>query len=149
MAQMADVFDVAESTIWEWKKKHPGFSEAITCARADADGLVVEAMFNSALGQRFTETKIRSMVGKNGEEVIEKTVTERVIPGDVGAQKHWLHNRQPTLWKNIPADNDGDKLPEITSIVFQAVDGSITESTPGAEDIPASENTDSEKAPGA
>lgn len=31
MAQMAQVFDVAESTIWDWKKKYSEFSDAITC----------------------------------------------------------------------------------------------------------------------
>ncbi|WP_284415301.1 hypothetical protein [Acidovorax sp. SUPP3334] len=72
MAQMADVFDVAESTIWDWKKKHPRFSEAITCARANADALVAEFLFNIDVGQKVTETRTRTIVSKTGEEVVEK-----------------------------------------------------------------------------
>ena len=72
MSQMADVFDVAESTIWDWKKRHPTFSEGITCARADADALVAGYLFNIAVGQKVTETRTRKIISKTGEKSSRK-----------------------------------------------------------------------------
>ena len=137
IAQIATAFEVNEDTIYEWRKQHPAFSESITCARAEADAQVAEAMFTSALGKWVKETKTRVMKGKNGDEVIEETTTKRFIAGDVGAQKHWLHNRQNTLWKPMPEEKIGGDLPPITSVLFQEEDGTITSAQEdGAEEAP-------------
>lgn len=137
IVQIAEAFEVAEDTIYEWRKQHPQFSEAITCARAEADAQVAEAMFNSALGKWVKETKTRVMKGKNGDEVIEETTTKRFINPDVGAQKHWLHNRQNTLWKPMPEEKIGGDLPPITSVLFQEEDGTVTSAPEdGAGEVP-------------
>lgn len=127
MTQMADAFEIAESTIWDWKNKFPEFSEAITCARVEADAKVAQAMFTSALGGWVKESKTHVLKDKDGNQFVQITKVDKWIEADVGAQKHWLHNRQSAIWKNAPEDNgnDGD-LPPITHIIFEEEDGTIS-----------------------
>ena len=125
MTQMAEVFDVAESTIWDWKKKHAGFSEAVTCARAEADGRVAEAMFNSAIGGWIKESRTHVLKDKDGNQFVHITKVDKWLEADVGAQKNWLNNRQPGLWKAAPEEKSGEEvLPPITAVGFIGVDAS-------------------------
>ena len=49
-AEIADFFDVAESTINLWKQKHKGFSESIKKGKEIADMAIAEGLFERAKG---------------------------------------------------------------------------------------------------
>lgn len=90
-AQLADFFDVDETTINEWKKVHPKFSQSVKEAKAESDQLVEQALFKRATGY----TRIVERLGKNGAEAC----TEE-IPPDPTSMIFWLKNRQPKKWRD-------------------------------------------------
>lgn len=91
-AQLAELFEVNEDTINEWKNVHPEFSESIKEAKFDHDTKEVEAgMLKRAKG--FTRTVER--VTKDGD-VVE--CQEEMAP-DTVAGIFWLSNRNPARWR--------------------------------------------------
>jgi hypothetical protein len=96
-AEMAVHLGVAESTFHLWKREHPGFSESITAGKALADAAVAESLYRTALGGG-TVTEIREEPDSEGN-IVRKTVTRELAP-DVRAQRYWLGNRHPKLWRD-------------------------------------------------
>ncbi len=94
-ADMADFFNVAESTINAWKLKHPDFSESIKRGKISADANVASRLYKRAIGYEHDEDKI---FNNNGEPLIVPT-TKHVQP-DTTAAIFWLKNRQPKLWRD-------------------------------------------------
>ena len=92
--QLADFFDVNESTITRWKQKYPEFRTSIKSGKVVADAQVVESLFKRAMGMEVTEVEVRG----NDENKI-KRVIKKYIPPDTTAQIFWLKNRQPELWR--------------------------------------------------
>ena len=90
--QLADFFDVNESTITRWKQKYPEFCTSIKKGKAVADAQVVDSLYNRALGMEVTEVEVRD----DGKKKV-KRVTKKHIPPDTTAQIFWLKNRQPEL----------------------------------------------------
>lgn len=82
MEKIANILGISTSTLYEWKRTHNDFSQALEGGQAIADSEVSSSLFKMATGFVIT-------VG--GEE--------RYIPPNVSAQKSWLTNRQPKLWK--------------------------------------------------
>jgi len=48
--QLAEAFDITVSTVYEWKKKYKGFSEALRRGKLKADGQVAQGLFRRATG---------------------------------------------------------------------------------------------------
>jgi len=71
---LAEVFEVNIDTIYEWKNKHPSFSDAIKNGKHLADAQVSQALINKAK------------------------------QGDTAAMIFWLKNRNPTRWRDKPAE---------------------------------------------
>jgi len=90
--QLANALNVSEQTINTWKKKHPDFLESINRGKLYADALVAHALYKTALGQHVT---IEHRETKQG---ITLKTTRTVLP-NFNAQRFWLTNRQPKLWK--------------------------------------------------
>lgn len=88
--ELADFFDVSESTINNWKIQHPKFLESITRAKHTSDVKVAKSLYKRATGYKL-KTKYKN---KKGEE-IEKI--EEVLP-DISAIRYWLNNRQRGRW---------------------------------------------------
>ena len=61
MEELAEMLGVAESTIYEWKKKYPEFSEAINTGARKANGEILNAMFNQTTGYYRPETEIKKV----------------------------------------------------------------------------------------
>lgn len=91
--QLAKYFDVCVSSIDKWLRDIPEFSSAIKSGREDADAMVVNSLYNKAIGYMHPE---RSTV-KDGETVVE---SERYYPPDTVAQIFWLKNRQRAKWRD-------------------------------------------------
>ncbi len=86
-AELAVFFGKAESTINEWKLKHPEFAESLR------RGEVANALYLAAVGYERTVDK-----------VVDGAVVpcKEWVPGDVGAQKYFLNNRRRAAWRNDP-----------------------------------------------
>lgn len=90
--QIADNLGVAASTLYEYKKKYPEFSEALKKGKDIADAQVVNALFKLATGFSYCEETT--------------TVTGEVVPihryskPNTTAAIFWVKNRQPDKWRD-------------------------------------------------
>ena len=122
---VAQFFGVAVSTIYEWKKAHPEFSEAIKRGKAETDHKVVEKLIDRAIGAKFyqdKEIKLKSIQYQNGKKVSEEERFEIVrlegqAPPDTQALALYLHNRRSDLFKqkqSVELSADKDAPPVFT-----------------------------------
>ena len=95
-AQLADFFEVAESTINNWKKDHPEFLESVRRGKSIADANVAEAFYKRATG--FEKEDCEKVFQYQGE--IIRAQTKEYYPPDSGAALNWLKNRQPDKWRD-------------------------------------------------
>ena len=93
--EIADFFEVNVDTIYEWKKRHSEFSDALKSGKRYSDDAVVSALYNRALGYEVTEVKNEE--GSQGNKVVSH---KKHIAGDTTAQIFWLKNRQPEQWRD-------------------------------------------------
>lgn len=103
--QIAKNLGIAVGTLYEWKKRHPEFREAIKKGKEVVDVEVENALLKRALGYRFEEVT-RELLAVTHEDgtteqklVVTKIVTKEVQP-DVTAQIFWLKNRKPREWRD-------------------------------------------------
>ena len=115
--QLADFFEVNESTITRWKQKYPEFRTSIKKGKVVADAQVVDSLYNRALGMEVEEVEVR---GDGDDEI--KRVTKKCIPPDTTAQIFWLKNRQPELWRDKPTVENSAQEAVPVQIVVQTVD---------------------------
>ncbi|MCC0638371.1 helix-turn-helix domain-containing protein [Clostridioides sp. ES-S-0001-02] len=92
--QIAANMGISISTLYDWKKKYPEFSESLKDGKEVVDKQVENALLKRALGYFYDE-----ITYKDGKEV--KRVTKHVLP-DTTAQIFWLKNRKPEVWQNDP-----------------------------------------------
>lgn len=92
---IADFFEVSETTINNWKLKHPEFLESIKKGKISADATVASRLYKRAIGYEHDEDKI---FNNQGEPLIVPT-TKHVQP-DTTAAIFWLKNRQPAKWRD-------------------------------------------------
>jgi Asp-tRNA(Asn)/Glu-tRNA(Gln) amidotransferase A subunit family amidase len=93
--ELADFFEVKESTINDWKKKRKEFSESIKNGKEKADAEVAKSLFKRATGYKQEVVKVFQFQG----QPIIVPVTEEVAP-DTGACMAWLKNRQKAKWRD-------------------------------------------------
>lgn len=94
-AELADFFEVSESTINTWKIEHEEFLESIKKGKAVADGDVAAKLFHRATGYEHPEDDIRVVEGS-----IVITPTVKHYPPDTTAAIFWLKNRQSKAWRD-------------------------------------------------
>lgn len=95
MAELADMLGVSRWTVYRWRAEHQAFGDAIRVARETADERVGFSLYERAVGYSYNAVKIMQF---EGSPVIVPYVEH--VPPDVGAQKHWLANRQPDKWRD-------------------------------------------------
>jgi hypothetical protein len=93
---LAEFFDVVESTINKWKLDHPEFSESVKAGKIQADAKVAESLFKRATGYVGTKT-----VTATDKGIITdiREVNDFVGP-DTTAGIFWLKNRQKEKWRD-------------------------------------------------
>ena len=106
--QIADNMGVNKSTIYDWKKKYPEFTNALKESKDVADRHVECELYNKATG--FTKIVKKPMKVKNieyddGRKISEKeeiiyVEEELYYPPDTTAQIFWLKNRKPNEWRD-------------------------------------------------
>jgi len=106
-AELAEFFEVAESTLYLWKTEHPKFSEAIKKGKTLADSNVADSLYKRAMGYSHKAVKIFPTGGAKdeGEEKSKESVPLIVpyiehYPPDTTAAIFWLKNRQPKKWRD-------------------------------------------------
>lgn len=93
--ELAEFFEVAESTISKWLAEIPQFSEAVKSGRAQADAEVGAKLFHRATGYEHPDTHISNYQG----QITETPITKHYAP-DTTAAIFWLKNRRPDLWRD-------------------------------------------------
>lgn len=94
-SKLAQLFDVADSTIDLWIKDIPEFSGAVKSGREVADAEIAHSLFHRAKGYSHPEDDIKVVQG-----AITITPTVKHYPPDTGAAVLWLKNRQGDKWRD-------------------------------------------------
>lgn len=101
--ELADFFGVNIDTIYEWKKVHGTFSDAIKRGKIQADSNVADRLYQRAMGYEHPEVDIRVI----NQEIIQTPITKVYAP-DPTAAIFWLKNRQRTKWRDrIETEHSG------------------------------------------
>lgn len=111
--QLADYFEVAPSTIAEWKLAQPSFSESVKNGKLRADMDVAVSLRQLAMGYEYEEEEAKTVGTGIGFSKIEKIKVTRHMAANVAAQSIYLRNRQREYWKNDPhASGAGNVQPQ-------------------------------------
>jgi len=94
--EIAEFFNISVRTLNRWKKKYPEFWQSMKKGKQLADSKVAAALYKSAIGGEYIKEE-KIVPTENGHEVV---TIKKQIPANVTAQKFWLTNRQPKLWKH-------------------------------------------------
>lgn len=110
--EIADFFEVVESTINNWKIAHPEFLESIKKGKIIADAEVAHSLHKRAIGYQYDEVTYEKIgpgddkveVSEQGMESVKqdlykKKVVTKEVPPDVAAQNIWLKNRRGRVEK--------------------------------------------------
>lgn len=93
--EIADFFDIAESTVNEWKHTYPKFSESIKRGKTEADAMVASKLYHRAIGYEHADVDIKMYEGG----IIETPLIKH-YPPDPTSIIFWLKNRQPGKWRD-------------------------------------------------
>lgn len=94
-AELADFFNVVESTINKWKLDHKSFSESIRAGKILADANVASSLYHRATGYQHPDVDIKVING----EIVETELIKH-YPPDTAAGIFWLKNRQKERWRD-------------------------------------------------
>lgn len=95
---LAEFFEVAESTVNLWKIEHQEFSDALKLAKEAADSRVEQSLYRRALGYTYDSVHISNFQGQ-----ITLTPIVEHCPPDPTSCIFWLKNRKPEEWRDIKA----------------------------------------------
>lgn len=105
LEELAESFGVHVSTICEWMKKYPEFSEAIKESRVKADAEVDNARHMMCTGFHFEEEILAKVKDENGIKVNDLVRVRRYQPPNAAMIKFTLINRsrvaqglKPEVW---------------------------------------------------
>lgn len=94
--ELAEFFNVSESTLNTWKKKHPEFLESLKTGKDAADAKVAQSLYQRAIGYDAIDTKFASHEGV----ITDAKEYTKHYPPDVTAAIFWLKNRQSGKWRD-------------------------------------------------
>jgi hypothetical protein len=92
---LAEVFEVSEATINNWKTQFPVFFESLKAGKEIADSKVVKSLFQRALGYSVPEVHISVHKGE-----VTKTAIIKHYPPDPTSMIFWLKNRDQANWRD-------------------------------------------------
>lgn len=92
---LADFFEVAESTLNLWKLEYPEFSESLKRGKDEADARVEQSLYRRALGYSHDAVHVSNYQG-----AVTLTPIVEHHPPDTTACIFWLKNRKPTDWRD-------------------------------------------------
>ena len=105
--QIAKNIGIQRTTMYDWAKRFPNFSDALKNGREVADIQVENALHKNATGFHYTEEqaiKVKKIYYEDGkrfeEEKIEIVEVKRYRQPETTAQIFWLKNRKSESWRN-------------------------------------------------
>lgn len=102
---MANFFDVSESTLNLWKQEHEEFSESLKRGKIQADSIVAEKLYHRAIGYVHKDTKFATHEG----QITDSVEFDKHYAPDPTAAIFWLKNRQPDKWRDKQELDLGNK----------------------------------------
>lgn len=107
--ELADFFNVPESTLNNWKLGHPEFLESLKEGKIQADANVGKRLYERAMGYEHDdiELKVVSRGNNEGSEVVQVPI-RKYYPPDVTACIFWLKNRQKGKWRDVQTHDVGE-----------------------------------------
>lgn len=122
-AEIASFFEIAESTVNEWKKEHEGFSESIKRGKEIADANVAARLYQRALGFEHDDEEIKVVSMGQGEgSSVQRVPVRKIYPPDPTSAIFWLKNRQPKKWRDKVDITSNDEKIEGGVTIFQLPD---------------------------
>jgi len=109
--QIAEEIGIQASTLYEWRKVHPEFSESLKGGKATPDDEVEAALLRRAKGFKYLEGS-----------------KEKVALPDTTACIFWLKNRRPADWRDKREHkvDTGSRGPLVLVVTeYRRADGSI------------------------
>lgn len=97
--QVAQNIGVHVSTVYQWRKDHPEFSDAYKKGTEVSTYEVENALYKSALGHYVEEIEVVESTTPMGVNTTKKK-HRRYIPPSTAAQIFILKNRRPDWWKD-------------------------------------------------
>lgn len=94
--QLADLFEVSEATLNNWKLEFPEFLESLNIGKEAADELVKKSLYHRARG--YSHDAVKILMTKDGDVYREEYVEH--YPPDTTACIFWLKNRDPENWRD-------------------------------------------------
>ena len=98
--QIAHNVGIAPRTLYRWKDKYEQISQALKKGKEVVDREVENALFKSAIGFEYEETKIIKEKDDMGRDRTRVEKTKKRVPPNVTAQIFWLKNRKPKEWRD-------------------------------------------------
>lgn len=122
-SELADFFEVEESTINNWKKDFPSFLESMRRGKKIANAEVAHSLFKRATGfkEQVEKPMTVSLGDSMGSEVQIVQYTE-TYPPDASAAFRFLHNREPEKWRD-KQEIKFEGMPEIGVVLDLPKDG--------------------------
>lgn len=93
--RLAELLEVNEDTIHEWKKTYPEFSESILRGRDIADAEIANSLYQRAKGYSHPEVDVKVI-----QNQVVLTDLVKHYPPDTTAASLWLRNRQGGSWRD-------------------------------------------------
>lgn len=91
---------ISKDSFYDYKKKHPEFTDALKIGKDDADDLVESALFKRALGYEYEETEESETYNPDTGQTVKTRKIIKHLVADTTAQIFWLKNRRPDRWRN-------------------------------------------------
>lgn len=103
--QIADFFEIAESTLNNWKKEYPEFMESIKRGKDIANCEIAKSLYDRARGATLKKQVAFKLKKYNEnvqrlEDAVEIVEVEEQTPPDTTALIFWLKNRFPVKWRD-------------------------------------------------
>ena len=120
--KLAELLEISESTLNNWKHRYPSFVESIRKGKDIADAEVVDSLYKRAIGYTHPEVHVSC---HQGEVIL--TELEKHYPPDFKSLQFWLKNRQKELWRDrveVQEEITVAKIPwdELREITRQSVE---------------------------
>ncbi len=139
--EIADFFEVTETTINNWKIEHPDFFESMKKGKEISDAEIANSLYHRAKGYEHPDEEIKVVsVGNNGGSEIIRVPVIKHYPPDTAAAFIWLKNRRPSDWREkVIHGYEGDLPPQKIEIVNpydMAKDKNASDDKPKSGDAP-------------
>lgn len=96
--EIADILDVTEQTINNWKKSHKEFFESLKEGKSLPDKNVEQALYKRCIGYKCKEDKL--FFDSETKQIISKRIIKH-YPPDTTACIYWTKNRMPERWRDV------------------------------------------------